>query len=198
MIKLFLVFGSDSSRFKYTISNNTASWFEAEFMCDFGQLLYYTTVEEISYIKNNIINGTNETLWIGLHSLENEGQWIWSDSKIACFFNKWAEGEPRYTWRGCGAIDKDNLLYSNNCSERKRYICKQGKEFYFFICFLYIPNVIFHKKRNQYKASFQIRNSLSYHFTLLSNLLATLCRVMLAEFQYNIFSFKLIKKKTSG
>ena len=99
------------------MSAEKATWHTAREICDSksnGQLLYFSSKEELDYVTNITLAEKDESFWI-----------------VACYHGNWIAGEPNGVLKeNCAIIDNKKEIRDVPCeTEQKRYICKQGQFF---------------------------------------------------------------------
>ena len=113
--------------FCYNISNDKATWNEANANCvSNGGRLARILNGGISYGIQRIVNNTDgtENYWIGLQRVGNSEQFQWTDGTNLTY-NKWNNSNPILGYNCVGV--KRNIWFSLNCINSYFYICETGK-----------------------------------------------------------------------
>ncbi|XP_045191037.2 perlucin-like protein [Mercenaria mercenaria] len=117
----------------YHFSHDTESWIGALYFCREygGQLLEIQNAAENEYIKAQV-KLQNKNFWIALSDAEEEGTWIWMNSKTplsSTGFSDWAPGEPNNMGRNqnCGCFYLTPYFKWDDClcHENHNYICEK-------------------------------------------------------------------------
>ena len=135
------------------MSAEKATWHTAREICDSksnGQLLYFSSKEELDYVTNITLAEKDESFWIGLNDIKNEGQWKRADGQIACYHGNWGAEEPNGVFKeNCAIIDNKKEIHDVPCeTKQKRYICKQGQFFILRNIFFALRTGVQQKRKN--------------------------------------------------
>ncbi|XP_068609207.1 uncharacterized protein [Brachionichthys hirsutus] len=114
----------------YFFSVDTKSWTEANAFCleQDSDLMSIRDVHERLWVRTQI---STEIYWIGLNDRVAEDVWEWTDgTPYLEYIAYWAPGQPDNWGEGgedCGQVVgyNDGKWNDDNCSARRKYICKQ-------------------------------------------------------------------------
>lgn len=113
----------------YLISDQKRTWYQAYNFCKDNSGVLTSIIDDIE--NKLILNHINdeETYWIGLNSLNQDGIYIWLDNTSRSFV-KWKK-----EWDNISATDKEKCIYIDgidggtwkdaHCEEYKKFICKK-------------------------------------------------------------------------
>ena len=79
----------------YQLNNQELKWMNAKSECKKtfnSTLVSIRSKNEMDFLEQNILNGTNENIWIGIS--ERNGDWYWEDGFKFGEFTNWAANEP--------------------------------------------------------------------------------------------------------
>ena len=87
--------------FTYQYFMEPLAWQQANANCvqQGGTLADLSSAAEESFVKATVMEGSNQTVWLGCNDVDAEGTWEWPD-KTTCAasrdgaYTNWAQGEP--------------------------------------------------------------------------------------------------------
>ncbi|XP_046846401.1 uncharacterized protein LOC124440117 isoform X2 [Xenia sp. Carnegie-2017] len=111
------------------------TWHEADTICKSmgAHLTSVQSLEESEFLVKLARLKANSvfSLWIGLHDLDGESLYVWTDGSGYGKFVYWSNGEPNdmYGQEDCIAMVKSSGKWNDNhCSNRKKFVCKSRTE----------------------------------------------------------------------
>ncbi|KAK3595089.1 hypothetical protein CHS0354_043189 [Potamilus streckersoni] len=115
-------------KFEKTLRN----WHEAESACEMwnSHLVHLKSETKYNFVLDEAQNlqvlGMADGIWIGLHDLQVEGNWTWSDG-TPFLLKKWAPNQPD-DWKGnedCGGILSEKFVNDYFCTENLTSVCER-------------------------------------------------------------------------
>ncbi|XP_041666073.1 macrophage mannose receptor 1 [Cheilinus undulatus] len=114
----------------YFFSSDTKTWLDAQAFCleQNSNLMSIQDIHERLWIRTQI---SSDIYWIGLNDRAVEGVWEWADGDpFIEALSYWAAGQPdnygAEPGEDCGQVlgENNGLWNDENCSIRRKYICK--------------------------------------------------------------------------
>lgn len=133
LVSAVLSFSACSLR-QYHFVNPVMSWGEAQRYCRENHT-DLTTVNDMTDLKNIMNTVNNQTVWIGLHKMNNI-TWRWSLGDPAFYighesqYRHWSSGQPDNNKNDdCIFMDKDGTWHDAGCSSPNvhSFICYNGE-----------------------------------------------------------------------
>lgn len=110
------------------------TWTAANLACEsIGNFSYLVSIQnksENAFLTKEVKSIAMSPVWIGLNDRKSENVFKWSDGSKVEYVN-WVNGDARNkAWKDCTALMgmiTDGAWVTEQCSERRRYICKRKK-----------------------------------------------------------------------